>query len=135
MVYFEFSSPEDRLRKRVSRIVIALLHPEALARNGDDDVTLASHTMMAIERLIDIVTLIAYRQIPRPCLLSRTIWFVSPLVVLPLAVFRQADGVLEAQLRGMFQASTVQFSRKKLRIAFYGWLRNHFSPDESLRIR
>jgi hypothetical protein len=125
-VYFEFKTTEDRSKQRALRVVICIPHKEHFQRACARGVTPISHALMAIEHLIDMATLIAYRQVPRPCLLSRSFWLVRLSVVLPLGLFNLSDQELASQLRTLVLGNAVIEAPKKWRDALKKFLRCQF---------
>jgi hypothetical protein len=82
-VYLEHDSAADKTVKRVSRIVMGFPHSEFWNRFRALDLTPAYHALMAVERFIDIATLIAFRQVRRPCLLGSVTCLTQRDLVFP----------------------------------------------------
>jgi hypothetical protein len=87
-IYYEYRSQADHKAGKVSRITFCVPHPSNFCRFSSRVVTPSSHSLMAIERLVDAATLVAYCCIPRPCFLSRGFWLSCS--VLGLAAILEA---------------------------------------------
>jgi len=68
-VFIDFKSQQEKHEKKACRVILAVPHPASFARMYTHRITPASHVGLALERFLDMASVLAYGTTPRPGLL------------------------------------------------------------------